>query len=80
MLSVSVQARTRRIMSRGAGGSWPQPGDPLRGQPPEILLQAADRAAAEARALERAVAGAGRIDTDGLTVTAAVDAIAAVVS
>jgi len=71
---------TRRIMTRGAGGSWPQPGDPLRGQPPEILLQAAGRAAAEARALERAVAGAVRIDTDGLTVTAAVDAIAAVVS
>ena len=23
----------RRIMTRGEGGSWPQPGDPLRGQP-----------------------------------------------
>jgi predicted ABC-type ATPase len=68
---------TRRIMSRGAGGSWPQPGDPLRGQPPEVLLQAAGRAAAEARALERAAAGIVRIDTDGRTVAEAVDAIAA---
>ena len=70
---------TRRIMTRGAGGSWPQPGDPLRGQPREKLLQAAGRAAAEARALERVAAGMVRIDTDELTVTAAVDAIAAVV-
>ena len=70
----------RRIMTRGAGGSWPQPGDPLRGQPPEVLLQAAGRAAAEARALERAVSGAVRIDTDGRTVAEAVDAIAAVTS
>ncbi len=69
---------TRRIMSRGAGGSWPQPGDPLRGQPPEILLRAAGRAAAEAGALERAAAGIVRIDTDGRTVAEAVDAIAAV--
>jgi len=71
---------TRRIMSRGAGGSWPQPGDPLRGQPPEILLQAADRAAAEARALERAAALTVLIDTDGRTVAEAVDAIAAMTS
>src|SRR5215831_8510395 len=28
---------TRRIMTRGDGGSWPQPGDPLRGQPAEFL-------------------------------------------
>ncbi|HEU5391509.1 MAG TPA: hypothetical protein VFV73_36975 [Streptosporangiaceae bacterium] len=68
----------RRIMTRGAGGSWPQPGDPLRGQPREKLLLVADRAAAEARALERVAAGMVRIDTDGLTVTVAVDAIAAV--
>jgi len=70
---------TRRIMTRGAGGGWPQPGDPLRGQPREVLLRAAGRAATEARVLERAAAGMVRIDTDGLTVTAAVDAIAAVV-
>jgi len=70
---------TRRIMTRGAGGSWPQPGDPLRGQPREKLLLVADRAAAEARALDRVAAGMVRIDTDGLSVAAAVDAIAAVV-
>jgi hypothetical protein len=28
---------TRRIMSRGAGGSWARPGDPLRGQPDAYL-------------------------------------------
>lgn len=68
---------TRRIMSRGAGGSWPQPGDPLRGQPPDVLRQAAGRAAAEARALEQAAAGIVPVDTDGRTVAGTVDAIAA---
>ena len=29
---------TRRIMLRGHGGSWPQPGDPLAGQPTAYLL------------------------------------------
>jgi hypothetical protein len=38
----------------------------------------AGRAVAEARALERAAGGLVRIDTDGLSVTGAVDAIAAV--
>jgi hypothetical protein len=56
------------------------PGDPLPGQPPEILPRAADRAAAGARTLERAMAGTVRIDTDGRTVTEAVDAIAALTS
>ncbi|MFK4183688.1 hypothetical protein ACI2L4_06665 [Streptomyces sparsogenes] len=58
---------TRRILSRGRGGSWPQPGDPLRGRPAERLLQAADAAVAEAAALERAALGI-RVDTDGRTV------------
>ncbi len=67
---------TRRIMSRGAGGSWPQPGDPLRGQPAGYLRQVADQALADAESLERDGIGA-EIDTDGRTVTEAAGLIAA---
>jgi hypothetical protein len=67
----------RRIMLRGQGGSWPQPGDPLAGQPAAHLLRFAASAAAAAEALEHAAIGALRIDTDGLTVEAAADVIAA---
>jgi hypothetical protein len=45
---------TRRILLRGQGKSWPQPGDPLRGQPARALHRVAAEAAAEAQALERA--------------------------
>ena len=55
----------QRIMSRGSGGSWPQPGDPLRGQPAEVLRQAAARAVGEAAALDRASLDTVTIDTDG---------------
>lgn len=68
---------TRRILSRRAGGSWPQPGDPLRGQPDACLRQVAHRAAAEAESLERARLGTLRIDTDGRTPEEAADLIAA---
>ena len=68
---------TRRIMLRGQGGSWPQPGDPLAGQPTAYLLRVAAAAVAEAEALERAVTGALRVDTDGLTVEETADLIAA---
>lgn len=34
---------TRRIMTRGDGGSWFQPGDPLRGQPAGYLSRTAAR-------------------------------------
>jgi adenylylsulfate kinase-like enzyme len=68
---------TRRIMSRGEGGSWSQPGDPLRGQPAGYLAMVADQAVATAEAMERAVVGAVRIDTDGRTVAEAADLIAA---
>jgi predicted ABC-type ATPase len=67
----------RRIMTRGQGGSWPQPGDPLRGQPASYLSQAARHAAAQARALDRAGLAARRIDTDGRTPAQAADLIAA---
>jgi adenylylsulfate kinase-like enzyme len=66
-----------RIMSRASGGSWPQPGDPLRGQSAECLSRAADQASADAQALDRAKVEDIRIDTDGRTVTEAVDLIAA---
>src|SRR5215472_2272270 len=67
---------TRRIMSRGDGGSWSQPGDPLRGQPAEYLRRVADQAIADDNALERAGVGTARVDTDGRSVAEAADLIA----
>lgn len=69
----------RRIMSRGAGGSWPEPGDPLRGQPAGYLTRAAAKAAADADALERAGLAVVRIDTDGLTITQSAGRVAELV-
>ena len=76
-LHAGADELTRRIMLRGQGGSWPQPGDPLAGQPAAYLLRVAASAIAEAEALEHAVAGALRVDTDGLTVEETADLIAA---
>ncbi|MEU5638285.1 hypothetical protein [Streptomyces milbemycinicus] len=70
----------RRILSRGQGGSWAQPGDPLKGRPTARLLQVADAAAADAEALERAALGDLCIATDGHTVEEVADAVAAAVS
>jgi len=67
----------RRIMTRGEGGSWPQPGDPLRGQPESYLSHVAEHAAADARALDHTLRDALRIDTDGRTAGAAADLTAA---
>ncbi|MES4904806.1 MULTISPECIES: hypothetical protein [unclassified Streptomyces] len=67
----------RRILSRGQGGSWPQPGDPLRGRPTARLLEVADAAAADAEALERAALGDLSVATDGRTVEEVADAVAA---
>jgi predicted ABC-type ATPase len=67
----------RRVMSRGTSGSWPEPGDPLRGQSAEYLAEVADRAAADADALDRSGVHAVRIDTDGCSVAGAVGLIAA---
>jgi len=63
----------RRIMTRGEGGSWPQPGDPLRGQPASYLSRVAEQAAADARALDHASLDALRIDTTGRTASQAAD-------
>ena len=67
---------TRRIMLRGRGSSWRQPGDPLTGQPAASLLRVADQAAMQADALERAAIGL-RIDTDGRAVAELADAVVA---
>jgi hypothetical protein len=54
-------------MTCGEGGSWPQPGDPLRGQPASYLSQAAEQAAAHAQILDHTFLNALRIDTEGCT-------------
>ena len=58
---------TRRVMSRGDGGSWPQPGDPLRGQSAGYLRAVADQAISADGAFEREHVGTVRIDTSGHT-------------
>jgi adenylylsulfate kinase-like enzyme len=68
---------TRRVMSRGGGGSWPQPGDPLRGQPAGYLRAVADRAISADGAFEREQLGSVRIDTTGRTPDESADLIAA---
>ena len=67
----------RRILTRADGGSWPQPGDPLRGQSARYLSKAAEQAAAEALALDRSSLEARRVDTDGRTADQAADVVAA---
>jgi adenylylsulfate kinase-like enzyme len=66
---------TRRIMLRGqGGGSWPQPGDPLAGQPTAHLRQIAESAVTAASVLDRALIDTPRLDTTTLTVGEAADA------
>jgi adenylylsulfate kinase-like enzyme len=66
-LHVGREELARRILTRAEGGSWPQPGDPLRGRPESELLRVADAAAVEAEALEAAGFGL-RIDANDLAV------------
>jgi adenylylsulfate kinase-like enzyme len=66
----------RRISRRGEGLSWPQPGDPLIGQPEAHLRLVAAQSAAEAGALERSGLGDLRIDTDGRTAAEVADLVA----
>jgi adenylylsulfate kinase-like enzyme len=65
---------TRRILSRGRGGSWSQPGDPLVGRPVPDLLRVAARAARDAAAQDRAGLG-HRVDTDGRTAAEVAEAV-----
>ncbi|MEV0239991.1 AAA family ATPase [Streptomyces sp. NPDC050674] len=74
-LHAGRQHLTERIMSRGQGGSWAQPGDPLRGQSVTRLLHVVDQAVASAASLEDAGIGDLRIDTDGRTVEQVADAV-----
>ncbi|MGH3406998.1 MAG: hypothetical protein ACRDRJ_31520 [Streptosporangiaceae bacterium] len=76
----------RRIMSRGAGGSWPEPGDRLRGRPAGFLGALADRVIAdqviadqvsqEAEARGRADGEGAAIDTTARSPDESADAIA----
>ncbi|MDT0343560.1 AAA family ATPase [Streptomyces litchfieldiae] len=68
---------TRRILGRARGGSWAQPGDPLRGRSDEHLLGVAEGAVAQAAALDRAGVGDLRVDTDGRDAARVADEIAA---
>lgn len=69
---------TRRILTRQQGGSWAQPGDPLRDRPTEELLGVARRAIAEAEARESHPVG-HRIDVGDLSADEAAAAVLAVV-
>ncbi len=68
---------TRRVMTRGSGGSWPQPGDPLGGLPETRLRDVALAAIAQARALDDASVGDVRVDTSALTAKEAAAAVLA---
>jgi predicted ABC-type ATPase len=70
-LRAGPQELTRRIMSRGAGGSWPEPGDPLRGRPAVFLAGVARRAAQDQAAQDQAeqdAAPGGRLAAGGFTI------------
>jgi hypothetical protein len=67
-----------RIMSRGAGGSWAETGDRLRGQSAEFLADVADQAIQAAGALDRSDADGVAIDTSGLSPDESADVIASV--
>ena len=73
-LHVRGEELTRRILSRGEGGSWPQPGDPLRDQPRDELLKIADRAILAAQMLAGRPVGL-RINLDGLSIDEAAETI-----
>ncbi|MBV9950520.1 MAG: AAA family ATPase [Acidimicrobiia bacterium] len=68
-LQVDDAELTRRIVGRGVGGSWAQPGDPLRGRSEAELVSIADRAIATAPARRVGLA----VDVDGMDVAAAAD-------
>ena len=76
-LHASPVELARRVMSRGDGGSWPQPGDPLRGQSEEYLRAVAYQALSADRTFERARVGTVRIDTGGRTPEESAELIAA---
>ncbi|WP_055588538.1 P-loop NTPase family protein [Peterkaempfera griseoplana] len=70
-------ALVERIISRGRGGSWAAPGDPLKGRAVAELLRTAEGAVAAAAALDRAAPGHLCVDTDGRTVEESAAAVVA---
>jgi adenylylsulfate kinase-like enzyme len=64
-LHVGDAELTRRILSRRDGGSWAQPGDPLRDRSRDELLAVAERAMTAGHLLDRHNIGQS-IDVDGL--------------
>jgi hypothetical protein len=70
-LAAGADELERRLLTRGTGGSWPQPGDPLAGQPEAALRLLARQAAAEVSALAPGIP----IDTDGRTITESAELI-----
>ncbi|MGW0229936.1 hypothetical protein ACWDWO_16605 [Actinopolymorpha singaporensis] len=76
-LHAGTEELTRRMLRRGRGGSWWQPGDLLRGQPDSFLREMANDAATAAARLEQAGVGDLRVDTDGRTVEQVVQAVLA---
>jgi broad-specificity NMP kinase len=76
-LHAGPEELARRIVLRGRGGSWSQPGDPLKGQPGEFLAAVAEQAAADDAALERGSVGDLRVCTTERTVEEVADAIVA---
>lgn len=76
MVQVAFRPRelARRVQTRRQGGSWPQPGDPLRGAAPDKIQRAAVEATAQAGELDRVGVGT-RIDTERLTIEDSVSAV-----
>lgn len=68
---------TRRVLTRGAGGSWAQPGDPLKGLSDVELRAVAELAVTQSEVLDRAAVGDLRVDTDGHTVDQIADEVIA---
>lgn len=76
-LHASPDELTRTVMSRAKGGSWAQPGDPLRGQSADYLRAVADQAISTDGAFEAEHLGTVRIDTSGHTPDESAELIAA---
>jgi hypothetical protein len=70
-LCAGVDELTARILRRGRGENWAQPGDPLLGRPESELRAIASAAAVESRSL----AVGHPVDTDGRTVNDLSDAL-----
>jgi hypothetical protein len=66
-LQASGAEHRMRIMSRGGGGSWPEPGDRLRGQSADFLANVADQAVQAAKASDLPASGGVTIDTTSLS-------------